>query len=354
MRTGTSRTATSRTVTWRHFARPVSMGMHHYEERIQQAITEVAGDGWAFGHSLVGTLRSREPCELRFPARLGTRGPRWLARPLTRSAPGLVHRFDLRLPPARREVVTVHDLPPRRFPDEGRLPDWCLESARRARGVIVPSEFAAREVSELTGAENITVIPYGLSREFENPVPADEPLLAGFGITRPYFLHAAGATQRKNLTGLAAAWRKLTAAGLDHQLVLCGPPHPNRDRAFGGLPDVLILGKQPLVTVTRLMAASTAVVVPSVYEGFGLPALEGMACSVPVVAANRGALPEVCGGAGLLAEPDAEGLATAMEHATALSPCERDLLASAARSRALTFDWNRAATAHLDGYAQYL
>lgn len=343
-----------RHVAWRIEATPTSMGMHHYEQRIQAAIAAEAGDDWTFSRSTVGSLRRAAGASVRFPAILRERGPRWLTPALRRgSRRTLVHRFDLRLPPAPREVVTVHDLPPRRFPDEGRLPDWCLESARRAREVIVPSEFARNEVATLTGAQNITVIPYGLSPEFQSPEAADADELAALGITGPFVVHAAGATRRKNLDGLADAWRRITAQGVDHTLVLCGPPHPARDRAFDGLPQVLKVGRQPLATVTRLMAASSAVVVPSTYEGFGLPALEGLACSVPVVAADRGALPEVCDGAAVLVEPDGEGLASGVSKVIDLSAAERADVGAAGRRRAESFDWSIAARQHLDVYLRH-
>lgn len=343
-------------VTWRVEASPTSMGMRHYEQRIQDAISGIAEErGWKFARSSIVSLRAGVAGSVRFPAFFREHGPAWLAPILTRgSRTSLVHRFDLRLPPAPHEVVTVHDLPPRRFPDEGRLPEWCLASARRAREVIVPSNFAAREVEALTGARHITVIPYGLSPEFENPEPANTPELTALGIRKPYFVHAAGATERKNLRALAEAWKILTKAGIDQELVLCGPPHPRRTQAFKNVPNVVMLGRKPLAQVTQIMAASTAVVVPSTYEGFGLPALEGMACAVPVVAAARGALPEVCGDTAILVEPDGESLAAGLAQVLKLSTEERAKFAAEGRRRAKSFDWKRAAEEHLTVYSRHL
>jgi glycosyltransferase involved in cell wall biosynthesis len=265
----------------------------------------------------------------------------------------LVHRFDLRLPPAGREVVTVHDLPPRRFADEGVVPRSAAESLKRAHAVICPSQFAASEVRELLGAERLTVIPYGVSAAFRDVESANVEELHRLGITQPYFIHAAGATERKNLPALAAAWRHVVVLHPEAALVLCGPPDPRRTQAFDGMPRVHLLGYQTPETVARLTAASAAVVVPSLYEGFGLPALEGMACGVPVVAARRGALPEVCADAALLVEPDADGLAEGL-HRVLSDDALSQHLGSAGRQRAAGFTWERAAHEHLALYERAL
>lgn len=343
-------------ITWLVEGTPTSMGMHHYEQRIHQSLMDLAGADWEFLRRTVGGLRSGGSVDIRFPARFRNGGPGWAAMAVgyAHSWRGLSHRFDLRLPPARYEVVTVHDLPPCRFPDEGRLPDWCLASAGRAREVITPSTFARDEVLALTDAKNVTVIPYGLSREFDSPVRMKDEDLTKLGVTKPYVVHAAGATARKNLPALAEAWARIARDGTDHQLVLCGPEHENRTRAFDGIPRVRLLGRQPVGTVAALMTASDGVVVPSIYEGFGLPALEGMACGVPVVAARRGALPEVCGDAAVMVEPDGPGLAEGLAAIFNMSPEARFALGSSARDRAGQFSWDQAAQQHLDVYRRHL
>jgi glycosyltransferase involved in cell wall biosynthesis len=262
----------------------------------------------------------------------------------------LVHRLDLRLPPhPGKEVVTIHDLPLFHFPDEGRLPRSAAEGARRARLVICPSQFAANEVKHLLGVTRVEVIPYGLSAEYRDASPTEDAALKKLGIDGQFVLHAAGATARKNLTELASAWGRLVSKHDRLWLILAGPHDVRRNRAFAGLEHVVMPGKLPPSVIASLMARAALVVVPSVYEGFGLPALEGMACGAPVVAARAGALPEVCGDAALLVEPDAEGF-----HDGMLSLIRDDARAAdfrrRGRERSRTFSWAAAARDHIAVY----
>lgn len=332
------------------------MGQQRYETEITRALSAVAPDaGWDVGFRSMCSLRARVPGARRYPAGLLQRVPLTVARALGASAyrgAGLVHRLDLRLPPARGpEVLTIHDLPPLRFPDEGHIPTSAPEGARRAVGVICPSTFAAAEVVDLLGVRRTWVIPYGLSDIYADAEPLTDEQLAALGVRAPFVVHAAGASQRKNLIGLAGAWQAVAGQLADHTLVLCGPPDERRSRLFAGLPSIALLGSQPPATVASLMTRAAAVVVPSLYEGFGLPALEGMACGTPVIAAAAGALPEVCGDAALLVDPTADGIATGL--LTVLSDtalAERLRLAGPARAH--KFSWERAALSHLDVYAE--
>lgn len=96
-----------------------------------------------------------------------------------------------------------------------------------------------------------------------------------------------------------------------------GPADPRRDRLFAGHQRTVRTGRLDDTAALGVLSAASALVVPSTYEGFGLPALEGMAAGVPVVAARRSSLPEVCGEAAYLVEPDGPGLAAGIEAAVA-------------------------------------
>jgi glycosyltransferase involved in cell wall biosynthesis len=344
-------------VTWAAIATTTAMGQQVYEHEMRNAVSEIAGDELQFIDVRVSSLRSRIPCARRSPVGVLQRVPLSAARLMGAAvyrSTGLVHRLDLRLPPALgREVLTVHDLPPLRFPDEGRLPASAAEGARRAKVVICPSTFAAAEVKDLLDVTRIEVIPYGLSRSYSDVIPADDANLRSRGISGPFVLHAAGATARKNLRELARAWANVSRGAEHLQLVLCGPRDSRRDHAFEGLDRVVMTGRLPPEAVASLMARASAVVVPSVYEGFGLPALEAMACGAPVVAARRGALPEVCGDAALLVEPEATALAkglTQLLHDRRLT----EELRSLGRVRAAQFEWSAAARSHVDVYRAVL
>lgn len=342
-------------VTFGEIATAQPMGQQAYESAIQRALVDQF-PATTFRRRRIASLRSGIRADRRIPWKLVENLPAPMsAATIGRMAYGasdVVHRLDLRLPPAPgAEVVTAHDLPGLRFPDEGTVPRYLAQSARRPRIVIVPSTFAGQELVELLGVQEsrIRVVPYGLTSTYATPpeTPATDLSLPH----GPFVIHAAGATLRKNLKGLADAWAELVQTHPDHRLVLCGPEDERRTALFGSLPRTHLVGRLPPGDVAWLMHRAAAVVVPSIYEGFGLPALEGMAAGVPVVAARRGALPEVCADAALLVEPDGTALADGLRRVLD----DRDLAAALrekGRARAATYSWERAAEAHMKAYAE--
>jgi glycosyltransferase involved in cell wall biosynthesis len=220
--------------------------------------------------------------------------------------------------------------------------------------VVCPSSFAAAEVKELLGVERTAVVHQGLSAVGRGTQPFTPEELVSFGIGPSYIVHAGGATARKNLAALAGAWPKLAQSHPELWLALCGPPDDRRTRLFEGLPRVGLLGRlDPPALVSRLMAGARAVVVPSLYEGFGFPAVEGMAYGTPVVAARAGALPEVCQDAAELVEPDANGLAVGLERVLT-DPSLAERLRRNGLARAAEFSWQKAALEHLHVYERAL
>lgn len=332
------------------------MGQQVYERELVGRASAELGPQWSVHEVVVRSLRSPLPGTARLPARLLDD-----ASPALRRAVGrfiyrnqdLVHRLDLRLPPAPGpEVLTVLDVAPLRFPDEGRLPADAASSARRAAVVVCPSQFAADEVASALGISMPIVVHNGVDERFFGATPLSEDALAGLGIRHPFVLHAGGCTQRKNLAGLAGAWPLLRSNRPDTMLVLAGPEDRRRDQLFGALPGTVRVGRVDDATLLGLMAAAGAVVVPSIYEGFGLPALEGMAMGVPVVAAARGSLPEVCGDAALLVEPDARGLAEGMEAALAGGAATAAMI-ERGRRRARSFTWEASTASHAELWRSY-
>jgi glycosyltransferase involved in cell wall biosynthesis len=325
------------------------MGQQVYERELRRRAPADLGEGWSVTDVTVRTLRSPWPGTVRVPSRLLGDAPPGVRRAVGRliyRGHGVVHRFDLRLPPAPRpEVLTIHDIVSWRFADEGRAPQDAADTARRAVAVVCPSQFSADEVARQLGVDSPVAIHNGVDPRFFGADPLAADRLAALGIRPPFVLHAGGCTERKNLAGLAAAWPLVRSAHPGVELVLVGPPDDRRDRLFAPLAGTVRTGRLDDPLLPGVMAAAAAVVVPSTYEGFGLPALEAMAAGVPVVAAARSSLPEVCGDAAWLVEPDAAGLAEGLLAALDAGP-EVSARVESGRARATGFTWEASAAAH--------
>jgi glycosyltransferase involved in cell wall biosynthesis len=261
----------------------------------------------------------------------------------------LVHRLDLRLPPAAApEILTIRDLAPLRFPDEGALPRWTARSVNRAAAIVSPSRFSADELRREFGRDEVYVIRDGLDSAFLDARPLSAAECARFALPARWVLHTGGASIRKNLDGLAAAWPRVVARYPDVELVMCGPTDPRRNALFERLPAVRLMGKVDRALLVQLMASAAAVVVPSLYEGYGLPVQEAMAAGVPVVAAAAASLPEVAGTGAILVENSPEALADGI--CRALKGVAPEVLRQAqleARGRS----WAASARAYKDVYS---
>jgi len=325
------------------------MGQQVYEEEIAARAAAALGPGVEVRRTIARGLRSPLPGTVRLPHWALREAPQGVRRALGRLLyPGadVVHRMGLSLPPAAvPEIVTVHDTVAWRFPDESAPEPFAAEETRRAAAVLSVSQFAADDVAERLGLERVHVVHNGVDARFFEAPALSRAALRELGVTGPYVLHAGGSSVRKNLDGLALAWPLVRSAFPDISLVLSGPPSERRDRLFGPLEGAIRVGRVPSAQVPGLVAGARAVVVPSLYEGFGLPALEGMACGTPVVAANRSSLPEVCGDAAVLVEPDGAALADGLVHVLGRDG-DVERMVARARARAGRFTWEASATAH--------
>jgi glycosyltransferase involved in cell wall biosynthesis len=239
--------------------------------------------------------------------------------------------------PSMPLVVTVHDLAVLRHPEAFNL--WtrrysrsCVPRVVRAASrVIAVSEFTKRELVELLGtsAEKVTVIPNGVADVFSKEGPAaDGDYVLAVGTLEP----------RKNLSRVEDAVR---LAGAELRVVGA--------RGWGGVEAAGWLGRVPDDELARLYRGATCVVYASLYEGFGLPIAEAMACGTPVVTSRGGATEETAGGAAVLVDPYdpaaiAAGVAEAVER--------RDELRRLGLQRASAFSWDAAARATAEVYRE--
>lgn len=265
---------------------------------------------------VVGSLRGGS-ADVRLPAavtqRLGAPALRALGTVLWRNQ--CVHRISIDIPPARHEIVSILDLAPRHFPDEGTLPRVLADQARRARGVVVSTQRIADEVRAELRVERVWLVPPAVDGRFFDQGPVE-------GHRRPYVLHVGGATRRKGVDALAAAWPAIRAAEPELELVMVGPPHPTGRAGLIGEPGVVWRGQVDNKELPSLMAGAGAVVVPSTYEGFGMPVAEAMAVGTPVVVIAGTAPAEVGGAVAFTA--DADGGADALAAAVVAAVGEHD------------------------------
>lgn len=258
-----------------------------------------------------------------------------------------------------RSVVTVHDLTPVLFPASHHWKTrwsqrpFLRRSLRCARAVVAVSKATADDVrSRYPGTAPITVVPNGVGGEFR---PADPDAVAAIRRREEapdgYVLFAGTLEPRKNVDGLLAAWRLVREELPDAPPLLVagdwGWGDPGlKARLAGAAPlGVRTLGRVTKERLIELLQGATVFVYPSLYEGFGLPPLEAMACGVPVVTSARSSLPEVVGEAGVLVDPDdaravAEGLLDLLRH-----PERARALGEAGRRRSLSFTWEGSARA---------
>jgi glycosyltransferase involved in cell wall biosynthesis len=277
----------------------------------------------------------------------------------------LFHATNFVAPPARRAAVTVtvHDLTYLRFPElvsaaAARYRDLVPRSVARSAVVCTPTAAVAAEVAETyrLPADRIAVTPLGVDPSWLAASPPDPAWLAARGLPARYLLFVGSLEPRKNLRTLLAAYRELLAADGDAPpLVLAGPPGWGPALDASGIPPgrVVTTGYLDQADLVRVAAGAAAFAFPSIYEGFGLPPLEALACGVPVVAADLPALREVLGGHAAFVDPRApDALAAAL--AKALADDGGPDARAARRAHAAGFTWAGCAAATLGAWRRAL
>ena len=322
----------------------------------------------------------------------------WLAGPVD-----VFHATNFVAPPARRAatVVTIHDLTYLRHPEmvtaaSARYRDLVPRALRRGATVCTPTAAVGAEVADAyrLPPERLVVTPLGVGPAWRAATPPDPAWLAATGLPARYLVFVGSREPRKNLPTLLAAYRELLGAGGvrpgGSRGLRGGPPDrtvprgvPGRTRVPGAgrggpgspVPPLVLVGPAgwgealdlaglpaeavrtpgylPEDDLARVVAGAAALVFPSWYEGFGLPALEALACGTPVVASDLPALREVLDDQAELVPPgDAAALADAL--ARVLEDPGGEPARTARRTRAAAFTWAACAQATLAAYRRAL
>jgi glycosyltransferase involved in cell wall biosynthesis len=283
----------------------------------------------------------------------------------------LFHATEHLLLPLRRAptVLTVHDLIFHLFPQHHtRLNRWYLNLAvplfcRRAGAIIAISESTRRDLVAHFGVDagKITVIYEAAAPHFR-PAPAAEcaAVRAKYGLPERYLLHVGTLEPRKNLIRLLDALDLLRREGQHLPLILVGTKGWLYEGFFHRLEElrldeqVKLLGYVPDVDLPAVYGAATACVLPSVYEGFGLPVLEAMACGAPVVCSRTSSLPELGGDVARYFDPyQTEDVAAQLKTVWSDDPLRREM-GAAGPARAAGFSWARAAEETMAVYRRLL
>ena len=271
------------------------------------------------------------------------------------AGPADVYHFpNFVVPPltSGRSVVTIHDVSFLRMPEttEERnlryLRSRIADTVKRADAIITDSHFSASEIVELLGVDpgKVHAIYPGISDDFM--VPENEEVEAArgtYGLDKPYLLTVGTVEPRKNLRFLMEVFEKMT--GFDGHLVVVGAPgwkcEPilERMRSSSRASDIRYLKYVPEDKLRGLYGGAELFVFPSLYEGFGFPPLEAMACGTQVVSSTGGSLREVLdGGALLIEEGDSAEWASRVSGALDDSPS-----ADKGREHAAKYTWREAA-----------
>jgi glycosyltransferase involved in cell wall biosynthesis len=289
----------------------------------------------------------------------------WLCLRAVAPAHGILyHGLDGFLPYSLRRrdrcVATVHDLGWRVHPElyprklrvmYGALFPWVI---RRADRFVAVSRHTADDLIRLAGvpASRIEVVYHGLDPAFAPASDGAGPATSG----PPYLLAVGGISPRKNTRRLIEAftrWRARGAQRTQYTLRITGTSlDPDLPRNGESLPPgVSLLGYVDKAELRRLYAGAAAFLYPSIYEGFGLPIIEAMACGAPVVTSRTASAPEIAGGAAILVDPfTVESIESGLEQAT--NPEEANRLRALGHERAHRFDWSTSAAATLEIYRQ--
>lgn len=259
---------------------------------------------------------------------------------------------------AKPTVTTVHDLAPLRLWDKyDRSRQIYLRKLlpvllRRCPQILAISSQTAKDLVELAGIKSASIAVayngYQKDRYHAEPQAQDLSIRLKLGITKPYVLYVARIEDPgKNHLGLLRAWQALTSEWQEkYALIFAGSDWNGSERVHDWIekhqpPHVHFLGYVPEQDLPALYRGASLYVQPSLYEGFGIPLVEAMASGVPVISSDRGALPEVGGGAVVYINPDQPSDMAQKIEALLQDPEQQLVLKQLGLERAQAFSWQR-------------
>jgi glycosyltransferase involved in cell wall biosynthesis len=350
----------------------------HEQERLSLSLFYNAHSGHSLPPSLAtAPVRTVALGQLRWRLSvLATQLLRWPRYEQLLPGGHLYHATEHLLPYLHRPtVLTVHDLIFERYPaHHTRRNRLFLQLAMprfvaAAHAIIAVSQHTKADLVELYGTDpaKIHVIYQGIDPTFAPADPATVQRVGrqyspgeAEGAVRPYLLMVGTLEPRKNHATAMRALARLKAQGFSHRLLIVGgegwlfAPIQALVGELGLAGDVTFAGYVPFADLVGLYSGADAVLVPSLYEGFGFPVLEAMACGAPVVCSTASSLPEVAAEAALLVPPtDDEALAAAIVQLLT-DTASRNRLREAGRQRARQFRWEQCAAQTVDLYLHVL
>lgn len=266
-----------------------------------------------------------------------------------------------------RIVVTIHDIIFATMPDlyldsqRALLEEHMAKIVRRADAIIAVSKTTRKDVLRIYGFDEkrIYVVEHGVEENFKPLISSGllEEVRGMYGLPEKFVLYVGTLEPRKNHVRLIQAFRLMCERHPNqYSLVICGKKGWMYDEIFNvanspGLREkVLFIGYVPDEHLPFLYNLAGAVVYPSLYEGFGLPVIEAMACGKPVLTSNRGVLAEVAGDGALLVNPEDEDEMANGLHRLVFDNELRERLKVSGLKKASEFTWERAAKATLQVY----
>ena len=285
----------------------------------------------------------------------------------------ITHFFNYIIPPFvhGKKVVTVHDMVYKTFPDTVRgrtkymLDTGLKRSMKRADLIVTDSEFSKKEIIKYFPQyeSKIRVVPCGVDHRRFRPCEAPERIpevKKSLEIEGDYFLYVGTIEPRKNLERLITAYASFVKkAGKDSpKLVLAGGKGwldqgiYSRVEKLGMAEKIIFTKYVPSEDMNPLMCGALAFVFPSLYEGFGMPPLEAMACGVPVLSSGEASLPEVTGDCAVICDAyDDNSIAEGMYSLYSNEELRREL-GQKGLERAKSFTWERSAEMLMDVYRE--